>query len=77
MNGHDLGKLEGMCEEQRKHLDFRFDELEKKVGECKEINKEQDARINKLERWKWFNRAIAGTGGIVGGFIAAILGPFK
>lgn len=71
MNGHDLGKLEGLFEAQKEYLEFRFNRLEGK-------NEEQDKRIKKLENGKWWNRAGSTGGGILGGFLAIItLGLFK
>lgn len=78
MTDFELGRLEGMFQEQKKHFDYRFDEI-------KEINKEQDKRtekldkrIEKLEKRKLFDRLTLGLCGVVGGYLAGLgVWPFK
>lgn len=54
-----LDFLKGQFQEQKKHLDFRFDTLDMAIAEGKMKDKEQDKKINKLENERWYIRGAA------------------
>lgn len=48
--------LKGQFREQKEHLDFRFDTLEKSLEKMEKKDKEQDERISSLEGSRWWIR---------------------
>lgn len=71
-----LDCLKGQFKEQKIHLDFRFDTLEKGLEKRELKDKEQDKRIQGLEHERWYMRGAAAVAALILG-IFGIKGWFK